>query len=167
MRKWAYEVKGIAEDKAEIIVCAEQLPRPHHDYRLLLDRCRTTATASAPSRPASGSSLTATRGARERDHAEHGRFLVEPIQGEAGVVVPPDGYLRGLRELCDKHRILWSLDEIQTGFGRTGKMFACEHEGIEPDLMIWARRWAAGATRSPRSSARREVLDVFKPGDHG
>jgi ornithine--oxo-acid transaminase len=95
-------------------------------------------------------------------------FLVEPIQGEGGVIVPPDGYLRATFELCRKHRILWMADEIQTGFGRTGKMFASEWDGVtDPDVLILGKALGGGLYPVSAVAADREILDVFHPGDHG
>jgi ornithine--oxo-acid transaminase len=94
-------------------------------------------------------------------------ILVEPVQGEAGIVVPPAGYLRELRELCDEHDILLMCDEIQSGLGRTGKMFAFEHEGIRPDVCIIGKALSGGFYPVSAVLASREILGVFTPGDHG
>jgi ornithine--oxo-acid transaminase len=93
--------------------------------------------------------------------------LIEPIQGEAGIVVPPDGYLLGLRALCDRHRVLLILDEIQSGLGRTGAWFAYEHEGIRPDGVTLGKALGGGVLPVSAFVARREVMDVFTPGSHG
>jgi len=94
-------------------------------------------------------------------------FLVEPIQGEGGIVVPPDGYLRACRELCTRHRVLFMADEIQTGLGRTGRRFACDHEGVRPDVLILGKALGGGLMPVSAVLASREVLGVFRPGDHG
>src|SRR5262249_40565366 len=94
-------------------------------------------------------------------------FLVEPIQGEAGIVIPPEGFLRETREICRRNRVLFVADEIQSGVGRTGTMFACEHEGVRPDLMIVGKALSGGFYPVSAVLGSREVLSVFQPGDHG
>ena len=94
-------------------------------------------------------------------------FLVEPIQGEAGVVVPPDGYLRRARELCTERNVLLIADEIQSGLGRTGRTFACEHEGVQPDVYILGKALGGGIVPISAVVSTREVLGVFRPGEHG
>jgi ornithine--oxo-acid transaminase len=94
-------------------------------------------------------------------------FLVEPIQGEGGIVVPPDGYLRAAAELCRRHNVLLIADEIQTGLGRTGKLLACEHEGVVPDGLILGKALGGGIFPVSMFLARKDVMGVFRPGDHG
>ncbi len=94
-------------------------------------------------------------------------FLVEPIQGEAGVVVPPEGYLRRARELCTRHRVLLIADEIQSGLGRTGRTFACEHEGVQPDVYVLGKALGGGIMPLSAVVSTRDVLGVFRPGEHG
>ncbi|MCK5345897.1 MAG: aminotransferase class III-fold pyridoxal phosphate-dependent enzyme, partial [Candidatus Heimdallarchaeota archaeon] len=94
-------------------------------------------------------------------------FLFEPIQGEAGVIVPPNGYLQRLREICDQNNILLIADEIQTGLGRTGKMFACDHENIRPDVLIIGKAFSGGFYPVSAVLADRYLLGLFKPGEHG
>ena len=94
-------------------------------------------------------------------------FLVEPIQGEAGVVVPPEGYLRRARELCTERNVLLVADEIQTGLGRTGTTFACEHDGVRPDVFILGKALAGGIVPLSAVVADEEILGVYKPGEHG
>src|SRR5437660_10497660 len=93
--------------------------------------------------------------------------LVEPIQGEAGVIVPPEGFIAGLRRICDAHRVLLILDEVQSGLGRTGAWFAYEHEAIRPDGVILGKALGGGMLPVSAFVARREVMDVFTPGSHG
>ncbi|MBN1965170.1 MAG: aminotransferase class III-fold pyridoxal phosphate-dependent enzyme, partial [Anaerolineae bacterium] len=94
-------------------------------------------------------------------------FLVEPIQGEGGVVVPPEGYLRQVRDICTRHNVLMIADEIQTGLGRTGKLFACDHENVTPDMVTIGKALSGGFYPVSATLSSREVLGVFKPGDHG
>ena len=107
-------------------------------------------------------------GALERAITPHtAAFLVEPIQGEAGIVVPPQGYLAACAEICRLHNVLLICDEVQTGLGRTGRLFASEHEGVKPDGLILGKALGGGLLPVSAFVARREVLEVFKPGDHG
>src|SRR5208283_3331951 len=94
-------------------------------------------------------------------------FLVEPIQGEAGIVIPPAGFLKEAAKLCQENRVLLMLDEIQSGLGRTGKLFAYMHEGISPDVVIIGKALAGGFYPVSAILASREILSVYKPGDHG
>ena len=94
-------------------------------------------------------------------------ILIEPIQGEAGVIIPPEGYLAKLRQLCDQKNILLIADEIQTGLGRTGKLFACDHEGVKPDIMIIGKALSGGFYPVSAVLADRELLSLFNPGEHG
>jgi ornithine--oxo-acid transaminase len=94
-------------------------------------------------------------------------FLVEPIQGEGGIIIPPDGYLRRAREICNRHNVLLIADEIQTGLGRTGRLFGCDWEGVRPDGLTIAKALSGGFYPVSAVLARRELLGVFGPGDHG
>jgi len=94
-------------------------------------------------------------------------FLIEPIQGEGGIIVPPDGYLRAAREICTEFNVLMMADEIQTGLGRTGRLFACDHENVKPDVMILGKALSGGVYPVSMVLSSREVLGVFKPGEHG
>jgi ornithine--oxo-acid transaminase len=94
-------------------------------------------------------------------------FMVEPIQGEAGVVVPHDGYLKGVRELCDKYKVLFIADEVQTGLCRTGKMLACDHENVKPDILVLAKALSGGILPVSAVLASNEVMLTIKPGEHG
>ncbi|MGH8971528.1 MAG: aminotransferase class III-fold pyridoxal phosphate-dependent enzyme, partial [Actinomycetes bacterium] len=138
-RAWGYRVKGVPPDRARIVVCADNF------------HGRTTTIVGFSTDPASHEDFgpftpgfdivpygdeDALRAAVEAAPDDAVAFLVEPVQGEAGVIVPPDGYLRAAREICDRHGVLLIADEIQTGLGRTGTTFACEHEGVRPDLYV-------------------------------
>lgn len=166
-RKWAYRMKGVPDEQAEIIACAGNF------------HGRTTTVISFSSEEqyrdgfgpyTPGFKLIAFGDADELERVITPRtaaFLFEPIQGEAGVVVPPVGYLRAVREICTRHRVLMIADEIQTGMGRTGKMLACEHEGIRPDMVTIGKALSGGLYPVSAVLASREVLGVFAPGDHG
>jgi len=166
-RRWGYRVKGIARDRAEIIVAAGNF------------HGRTTTVTSFSTEPdyrdgfgpftpgfraVAFGDLEAVARAITPDTAA---VLVEPIQGEAGVIVPPKGYLAGLRRLCDDRRVLLILDEVQSGLGRTGAWFAFQHEGIRPDGLILGKALGGGVLPVSAFVATREVMDVFTPGSHG
>ncbi len=167
-RKWGYRVKGIPDGKAEIVVCANNF------------HGRTTTIVGFSSEeqyrdgfgPFTPGFVMVPYGdlkAFRRAITPHtAGFLVEPIQGEGGVIVPAEGYLRGTYDLCRENRILWMADEIQTGFGRTGRMFCCEWEGIaDPDLLILGKALGGGLYPVSAVAANGDVLGVFRPGDHG
>src|SRR5712671_271763 len=166
-RRWGYRVKRIPRDRAEIIVARGNF------------HGRTTTIIGSASEPdyrdgfgpfAPGfravpfGDLAAIESAITPDTAA---VLIEPIQGEAGIVVPPAGFLAGLRRICDAHRVLLILDEVQSGLGRTGVWFAFQHEGIRPDGVILGKALGGGVLPVSAFVARREVMDVFTPGSHG
>lgn len=166
-RKWGYEVKGIPEDKAEIIVCANNFH----------GRTTTIVSFSSDEQYRRGfgpftpgfkiipfGNAEALRGAVTPNTCA---FLVEPIQGEAGIVIPPDGYLRQVADICRHNNVLLMADEIQSGLGRTGKLFAYMHESITPDVLIVGKALAGGFYPVSAVLASREILGVYKPGDHG
>jgi len=167
-RKWGYRIKGIPDGQAEIIVCSNNF----HGRTTTIVGFSSDEQYRAGFGPFTPGFVMVPYGdlaAFERaiTPATAG-FLVEPIQGEGGVVLPPDGYLRGTYELCRKNRVLWMDDEIQTGFGRTGRMFCYEWEGIEkPDVLILGKALGGGIYPVSAILASREVLGVFQPGDHG
>jgi ornithine--oxo-acid transaminase len=166
-RRWAYRVKGIARDAAEIVVANGNF------------HGRTTGIISfstepdyregfGPFTPGFRAVPFGDLAAVERAITPHtAAVLIEPIQGEAGVIVPPAGFLAGLRRTCDAHRVLLILDEVQSGLGRTGAKFAFEHEGIRPDGVILGKALGGGVLPVSAFVARREVMDVFTPGSHG
>ncbi len=166
-RKWGYKVKGIEEGKAEIIVCENNFHgrtttivgfSTEHQYR----------DGFGPFTP--GFVIVPYGDERALEAAINKNtvgFMVEPIQGEAGVVVPPTGYLRKAQALCHKNKVLLMLDEIQTGFARTGKMFCGQHEKVRPDMLILGKALGGGVMPVSAVAASAEVLGVFKPGDHG
>jgi ornithine--oxo-acid transaminase len=166
-RRWGYRVKGIAPDRAEIIVATDNF------------HGRTTTIVSFSSEPeyrdgfgpftpgfraVPFGDLAATAHAIGQNTAA---VLVEPIQGEAGIILPPAGWLAGLRALCDAQRVLLIVDEIQSGLGRTGAWFAFEHEGVRPDGITLGKALGGGVLPVSAFVARRELMDVFTPGSHG
>jgi ornithine--oxo-acid transaminase len=166
-RKWAYTKKGVPHDRAEIIVAANNF----HGRTTTLVSFSTEEQyrfGFGPFTP--GFKIVEFGNAAELEAAitpNTAAFLVEPIQAEAGILLPPDGYLERVREICTKHDVLLFLDEIQTGLGRTGKMFCFEHAGIRPDCMALGKALSGGVLPVSAFLARAEVMDVFEPGDHG
>jgi len=166
-RKWGYKVKGVPDGKAEILVFSGNF------------HGRTTTIAGFSDDPQYRDGfgpftpgftilpygdLEAVRRAMNPNVVA---VMVEPIQGESGIIVPPDGYLRGIQEECRKHRALFVVDEIQSGLGRTGKLFAFEHEGVRPDVVIVGKALGGGFYPVSAILADDEVMGVFHPGDHG
>jgi ornithine--oxo-acid transaminase len=167
VRKWSYQVKGIPEDKAEIIVCANNF----HGRTITIVGFSTDPTARSgfgPFTPGFKIIPFGDADALEAAITPHtAGFLVEPIQGEAGVIIPPAGYLKAAREICDRHNVVLILDEIQTGLGRTGRLLAEEHEGIEADLTLVGKALSGGFYPVSAVLSNKEVMDVLQPGEHG
>ena len=166
-RKWGYQVKGVPADKAEVIVCSENF----HGRTLAIVGFSTDDQARGGFGPfAPGFKVVpfGDAGALEAAITENTvALLVEPIQGEAGVIIPPAGYLKTARELCTKHNVIFILDEIQTGLGRTGKLLAEQHEGVEADLTLVGKALSGGFYPVSAVLSNDEVLGVLKPGEHG
>ncbi len=166
-RKWGYTVKGVADEQAEIITCSGNFHgrtitivafSPDEQYR----------DGFGPFTPGFKLIPYGDADALERAITPNTvAFLVEPIQGEGGVVVPPEGYLQRAREICTRNNVLMMADEIQTGLGRTGTMLACEHEGVRPDVVTLGKALSGGMYPVSAVLSSREVLGVFQPGDHG
>ena len=168
-RKWAYEKKGLDENEAEIIVCKNNF------------HGRTTTIISFSNDPVARKHFGPyTKGFIKieydnlqmlEEHLEGNKniagFLVEPIQGEAGVYVPSEGYLKKAKELCEKHNVLFIADEVQTGIARTGKLLACDHENVKPDLLVLGKAMSGGAYPVSAVLANNEIMDVIQPGNHG
>ena len=166
-RKWAYTVKGVAKNQAEIITCSGNF------------HGRTIAIVAMSDEPQYQDGFGPfPHGFRVVDYGDidaleeainenTAAFLVEPIQGEAGIVVPPEGYLKAAEKLCRERNVLLIADEVQTGLGRTGKLLACEHEDVHPDGLILGKALGGGILPVSMFLARREVMNVFTPGDHG
>jgi ornithine--oxo-acid transaminase len=167
VRKWGYQVKGVPEDKAEIIVCRNNF----HGRTITIISFSTDPVSTAGFGPFTpGFKVIDFGDAEALEKAitpNTVAFLVEPIQGEAGVVIPPDGYLRDVRRICDDAGIVLILDEIQTGLGRTGALLAEEHEGIEADLTLIGKALSGGFYPVSAVLSNTEVLGVLKPGEHG
>ncbi len=166
-RKWGYQKKGIRKDKAEIIVCADNF----HGRTTTIVGFSTEAQYKEGFGPFTPGfkvipfgDIAALEKAINRNTCA---FLVEPIQGEAGIIVPPKGFLKKAAALCRKHDVLLIVDEIQSGLGRTGKLFAHQWEGIRPDGMIVGKALSGGFYPVSAFLADSEVMDVFRPGDHG
>jgi ornithine--oxo-acid transaminase len=166
-RKWAYTVKGVADDQAEIIACSGNFHGRTTTIIAMSDEPQYRAGFGpfpAGFHIVEYGSIEALEEAINENTAA---FIVEPIQGEGGIVVPPDGYLRAAAELCRKHNVLLIADEIQTGLGRTGTMLACEHEGVQPDGLILGKALGGGIFPVSMFLGREDVIGVFQPGDHG
>lgn len=167
VRKWGYEVKGVAENKAEIIVCSNNF----HGRTMGIVGFSTDPDARSGFGPFAPGFKTVPFGDIEAFRAAVNEntvaFLIEPIQGEAGVMIPPQGYFPEVRALCSKHGITLILDEIQTGLGRTGKLLAEEHEGIEADVTLIGKALSGGFYPVSAVLSNSEVLGVLQPGQHG
>lgn len=166
-RKWGYRVKKVKPNQAEVIVCDGNFhgrtitivgfssePQYKEDFGPFTPGFVNIPFGNAQALEAAITPNTVA-------------FMVEPIQGEAGVIVPPTGYLKEVRRICDNHNILLLADEIQTGLGRTGRLFACDHEGVRPDVMILGKALAGGMYPVSAVLASKEILGLFRPGDHG
>jgi ornithine--oxo-acid transaminase len=166
-RKWGYEVKGVAPGRAEIVVCANNF----HGRTIAIVGFSTDPAARDGFGPfAPGFTVIPFGDADALERAINPNtvaFLVEPIQGEAGVILPPAGYLRRVREICTRHRVALILDEIQTGLGRTGRLLAEEHEGIEADMTLIGKALSGGVYPVSAVLSNTEILGVLKPGEHG
>jgi ornithine--oxo-acid transaminase len=167
VRKWGYERKGIADGQAEIIACEGNF----HGRTLGAVSLSTEPQYRAGFGPLMGGMRTVpfgdTRALEQAIGSNTAAFIVEPIQGEAGIRVPPVGYLARCAEICRKHRVLFIADEIQSGLGRAGNVLAIEHENVKPDVVLLGKSLGGGLLPVSLVLASREVLDVFRPGDHG
>ncbi|MEI7485927.1 MAG: ornithine--oxo-acid transaminase [Chryseobacterium sp.] len=169
-RKWSYEVKGISENAAKIIVCENNF------------HGRTTTIVSFSNDPDANQNygpftpgfvkipyndIKALEEILTQDAQNIAAFLVEPIQGEAGVYVPDESFLKKASELCKKHNILFIADEVQTGIARTGRLIACHHEDVQPDILILGKALSGGMYPVSAVLANNEIMNVIKPGQHG
>ncbi|MGV3741557.1 MAG: ornithine--oxo-acid transaminase [Burkholderiaceae bacterium] len=166
-RKWGHKIKGIPDELAEIVVC-------HGNFA---GRTTTIVGFSSEAQyrdgfgPFAAGFVSVPFGDAEALEAaitpHTAAFLVEPIQGEAGIIVPPPGYLARCRDICTRHNVLLICDEVQTGLGRTGRLLACEHEEVKPDGLILGKALGGGLLPVSAFLAREDVMNVFAPGDHG
>ena len=167
VRKWGYESKGVEKDKAEVIVCNNNF----HGRTLAIIGFSTDENARKSFGPFAPGFKTIPFGDTAALEAtitpNTVAFMVEPIQGEAGVIIPPDGYLKKVRELCTRNNVVLILDEIQTGLGRTGKFLAEEHEGIEADLTLIGKALSGGFYPVSAVLSNEAVLGLLQPGQHG
>ncbi len=169
-RKWSYEVKGISENAAKIIVCENNF------------HGRTTTIVSFSNDPDANQNygpftpgfikipyndINALEEVLKNEAGNIAAFLVEPIQGEAGVYVPDENFLKNASELCKKHNVLFIADEVQTGIARTGKLIACHHEDVQPDILILGKALSGGMYPVSAVLANNEIMNVIKPGQHG
>ncbi len=169
-RKWSYEVKGIPENSAKIIVCENNF------------HGRTTTIVSFSNDPDASKNygpftpgfikipyndLAALEGTLKNEAKNIAAFLVEPIQGEAGVFVPDEGYLKSASDLCKKYNVLFIADEVQTGIARTGKLIACHHEDVQPDILVLGKAISGGMYPVSAVLANNEIMNVIQPGQHG
>src|SRR5665811_2408766 len=167
-RKWAYEVKGIAENKARIIVCANNF----HGRTTGIISFSTDPSAKKNYGPfATGFEIIPFNDlnalAKTMTDKNVAGFLVEPIQGEAGVIVPDDGYIAKAKQYCADANVLFIADEIQTGLCRTGKMLCCDHENVRPDILILGKALSGGTLPVSAVLADDEIMLTIKPGEHG
>jgi ornithine--oxo-acid transaminase len=166
-RKWAYNVKGVAANQAEIIACSGNF----HGRTIAIVTMSDEPQYQDGFGPFPGGfriveygDIDALEAAINENTAA---FLVEPIQGEGGIIMPPTGYLKAAEKLCRTHNVLLLADEIQTGLGRTGALLACHHENVKPDGLMLGKALGGGILPVSAFLARREVMQVFTPGDHG
>ena len=166
-RKWAYQVKGVPRHQAEIITAAGNF----HGRTVSIISFSTEPSYRedfGPFTPGFVNVPYGDAGAIEKAITPNtAAVLLEPIQGEGGVIIPPEGYLKKVAEICQKNNVLLMADEIQTGLGRTGKLFASEHEGVRPDVMILGKAMAGGFYPVSAVLTDRELLGLFNPGEHG
>jgi ornithine--oxo-acid transaminase len=166
-RKWGYKVKGIPEGKAEIIVCANNF----HGRTTTIVGFSTDEQYRDEFEPFTPGFVIIPFGdakaLRDAITSNTCAFLVEPIQGEAGILIPREGYLKEVAEICREHNVLFVADEIQSGLGRTGKLFAHQHEGVHPDMVIIGKALSGGFYPVSAVLSSKEILGVFHPGDHG
>src|SRR5882757_3134396 len=166
-RKWAYQVKGVPDGTAEIIVAGSNF----HGRTTTIVSFSTDETARKDFGPFTPGFRVVEYGSvdaiRNAISDRTAAVLIEPIQGEAGVIVPPEGYLRGVRQVCDEHQVLFVADEIQSGLARTGDLLACDHEGVRADLYTLGKALGGGIMPVSAVVGRGDVLGVLRPGEHG
>lgn len=167
-RHWGYRIKGVAPEKAKIVVCSENF----HGRTITIISMSTDPSSYTDFGPYTPGFIKVEYNqvdalAEALKDPDVVGFLLEPIQGEAGVVVPDDGYLRRCYDLCKQHNVLFIADEIQTGIGRTGKLLACDYEDIHPDILILGKALSGGVTPVSAVLANDEIMLTIAPGEHG
>ncbi|NLX92586.1 MAG: ornithine--oxo-acid transaminase [Clostridiales bacterium] len=166
-RRWGADVKGVDDHCQEIIVCENNF----HGRTITIITMSTDDTARRGFGPFTPGFVKVKFGDANALEAaitpNTVAFLVEPIQGEAGIIIPPDGYLKKVREICTANNVLLIADEVQTGFARTGDMFACQHENVEPDIYVLGKALGGGVMPVSAIAANADILGVFEPGSHG
>jgi ornithine--oxo-acid transaminase len=166
-RMWGYQTKGIPQDRAEIIACSNNF----HGRTISIISFSTELLYRRDFGPFTPGFVIVpygnTEALEEAISPNTAAFIVEPIQAEAGILFPPQGYLRKAKELCERNNVLFLADEIQTGLGRTGRLFACEHEDVRPDMMIIGKSLGGGCYAISAVLDDREALELFTPGTHG
>lgn len=166
-RRWAYEVKGVEDNKAEIISAKENF----HGRTLNAISLSSDPDATKNYGPfVPGISKVEYGNAnaiREAINLNTAAVIIEPIQGEAGIIIPPEGYLKEVRDICTEKNVLFIADEVQTGLGRTGKMFACDWENVIPDIYVMGKALGGGIIPVSAIAANNEIMDLFTPGSHG
>jgi ornithine--oxo-acid transaminase len=166
-RKWGYQVKGIPDGEATIVVAGGNF----HGRTISIISFSDDPVARRDYAPYTPGFVTVPFGDVEALAAavdeRTAAVLIEPIQGEAGVLIPPDGYLRAVRDLCTSANVLMIADEVQSGLARTGRTFACDHEGVQPDVYVLGKALGGGILPLSAVVSRRDVLGLFKPGEHG
>lgn len=167
VRKWAYKVKGIKKDKAEIIVADGNF----HGRTVTIVSFSSESLYRDDFGPFTPGFISVPYGDIEAINSTINEntagVMLEPIQGEAGVIIPPEGFLKKVEEVCKKEKILFIADEIQTGLGRTGKLFACDYEGVKPDVMILGKALSGGFYPVSAVISSEKILGLFTPGEHG
>lgn len=170
-RRWSYRVKGIEDGKAKIVVCGENF----HGRTIAIISMSTDPDSYSGFGPLLNDAFIkipynnseALEEVLKREGANIAAFIAEPIQGEAGVFVPDDGYLKKCSDLCKKYNVLFIADEVQTGIARTGRMLACDHEGVKPDILILGKAVSGGVVPVSAVLSSDEVMLTIKPGEHG
>lgn len=166
-RKWAYQKKGIPQDRAEIIACSNNF----HGRTITVISFSTEPLYRNDFGPFTPGFVIVPYGDFDALEAtinpNTAAFLVEPIQAEAGINMPPEGYLKRAKKICEKNNILFMADEIQTGLGRTGKLFCCEYEEVKPDVLVIGKSLGGGCYAISAVLSPREILGLFRPGEHG
>ncbi|NIN91739.1 ornithine--oxo-acid transaminase, partial [bacterium] len=166
-RKWAYLKKGVPHGEAEIIACTNNF----HGRTVTIISFTTEPLYKKDFGPFTPGFVIAPYGDAGTLEAaiqpNTAAFLVEPIQAEAGIIMPPEGYLKKAKEICEKNNVLFIADEIQTGLGRAGKLFACEYEEVKPDILVIGKSLGGGCYAISAALSSKDILGLFKPGEHG